>query len=47
MYTRSKVKYIKKETMHNINPWEEETSTLVVDSEDDEEEEVWGEAEDK
>jgi hypothetical protein len=32
MYTRSKAKYIKKETMHNITPREEETSILVVDS---------------
>jgi hypothetical protein len=47
MYTRSKVKYINKETMHNITPWEEETSILVVDSEDEDEEEVWAEVEEK
>jgi hypothetical protein len=45
IYTRSKAKYIKKETMCNINPQEEETSILVVDTEDEEEE--WVEAEDK
>jgi hypothetical protein len=33
--------------MHSITPWEEETSILVVDSEDEDEEEVWAEAEDK
>jgi hypothetical protein len=46
MYTRSKVKYIKKETMHNITPREEENSIPMVDSEDENKEEVWFEAED-
>ena len=46
IYTRFKVKYIKKETLHNITPQEEETSILVVDSEE-EEEEVWAEAKEK
>jgi hypothetical protein len=46
-YTRFKVKYIKKETMHSITPQEEETSTLTVDTEDEDEEEEWAEAEDK
>ena len=47
MYTISKAKYIKKETMHNITPREEETSILMVDSKDEDEEEVWAEAEEK
>ena len=46
-YTRSKPKYIKKETLRNINLQEEETSILVVDSKDEEEEEVLAEAEEK
>jgi hypothetical protein len=46
-YTRSKVKYIKKETMHSITPQEEETSILIVDREDEDEEEEWAEAEEK
>jgi hypothetical protein len=46
-YTKSKVKYIKKETMHSITPQEEETSILMVDTEDKDEEEEWVEAEDK
>jgi hypothetical protein len=47
IYIRSKVKYIKKETLRSITPQEEETSILAVDSEDEDEEEVWVEAEDK
>jgi hypothetical protein len=47
LYTRFKVKYIKKETMHNITPWEEETSTLMVDTKDEDEEEEWAEVKDK
>jgi hypothetical protein len=46
-YTRSKVKYIKKETMCNITPQEEETSILAVDIEEEEEEEEWVEAKEK
>jgi hypothetical protein len=42
-YTRSKAKYIKKETLRSINLQEEETSILVMDSE----EEVLAEAEEK
>jgi hypothetical protein len=39
------VKYNKKETLRSITPLREENSTLTVDSEDEEEEEVWVEAE--
>jgi hypothetical protein len=46
-YTRSKVKYIKKETMCSITPQEEENSILVVDTEEEDEEEEWAEVEDK
>jgi hypothetical protein len=46
-YTRSKVKYITKETMHSITPQEEETSILTVDREDEDEEEEWAKAEEK
>jgi hypothetical protein len=45
-YTKFKVKYIKKETLHNITPLGEETSILVVDFEEKDEEEVWVEVED-
>jgi hypothetical protein len=45
-YTRSKVKHNKKETLHSITPQEEEISILVVDTEDEEDEEEWVEAED-
>jgi hypothetical protein len=38
-YTRSKVKYIKKETMCSITPQEQEISILVEDTEDEDEEE--------
>jgi hypothetical protein len=46
-YTRSKVKYTKKETMHSITPQEEETSILTVDTKEEDEEEEWVEAEDR
>ena len=46
-YTRFKVKYTKKETMHSIILQEEEVSILEVDTADEEEDEVWVEAEDK
>jgi hypothetical protein len=45
-YIRFKVKYNKKETLHNITPLGEETSILAVDSEEEDEEEEWVEAED-
>jgi hypothetical protein len=41
------VKYIKKEIMHSLTPWDEEISILAVDSEDEDKEEVWVEAEEK
>ena len=41
IYTKFKAKYIKKETLHSIIPQEEETSTLVVDSKEEVEEEAW------
>jgi hypothetical protein len=47
MYTRSKAKYNKKETLRSTTPWEEETSILTVDIEDEDEEEEWAEAEDR
>jgi len=34
-YTKFKVKYSKKETLHSITPLGEETSILAVDLEDD------------
>ena len=40
-YIRFKVKYSKKETLHSITLLGEETSTLMVDFEEEEEEEVW------
>jgi hypothetical protein len=40
-YTKFKVKYIKKGTLRNIIPQEEETSTLVVDSEEEDGHEGW------
>jgi hypothetical protein len=46
-YTKFKVKYSKKETLHSITPLGEETSILTVDSEEEEEEEVWVETEDR
>ena len=46
-YTRFKVKYSKKETLHSITPLGEETSILAVDSEEEDEEEEWVEVEDR
>jgi hypothetical protein len=46
-YTKFKVKYNKKETLRSITPLREETLTLVMDLEDEEEEEVWVKAEDR
>jgi hypothetical protein len=46
-YTRFKVKYNKKETLHSTILPGEETSILTVDKEDEDEEEVWAEDEDK
>jgi hypothetical protein len=40
IYTKFKVKYNKKGTLHSIIPLEEEISTLVVDSKEEEEEPV-------
>jgi hypothetical protein len=45
-YIRFKVNYNKKEALHSIIPQEEETSTLAVDSKEEDEEEVWVEDED-
>jgi hypothetical protein len=47
IYTKFKAKYIKKEAQRSITPLGEETSTLVVDSEEEEEKEVWVEDEDR
>jgi hypothetical protein len=41
------VRYTKKETLRSINPLGEETSILVVDLEEENEEEVWVEAKDQ
>jgi hypothetical protein len=46
-YTKFKAKYNKKETLCSTTPLGEETSILTVDSEEEEEEEVWIEAEDR
>jgi hypothetical protein len=46
-YRKFKVKYNNKETLHSITPLGEETSIFMVDSEDEDEEEVWVEAKDK
>jgi hypothetical protein len=40
-YTKFKAKCNKKETLRNITPLGEENSTLAVDSEEEEEKEVW------
>jgi hypothetical protein len=45
IYTKFKVKYSNKGTLRSIISVEEETSTLVVDSEEEEGEEVWVEVE--
>jgi hypothetical protein len=39
--TKFKVKYNKKRTLPSITPQEEETSTLMVDLEEEDEEKVW------
>jgi hypothetical protein len=46
-YIRFKVKYIRNETLCSINILGEETSILAVDSEQEDEEEEWVEAEDR
>ena len=47
-YTRFKVKYNKKETLHSKTLWGKEISLLAVATEEEEEEEeVWAEVEDK
>jgi hypothetical protein len=46
MYTGSKAKYSKKETLCSTTPREEETSILMVDTEDGDEEEEWAKVED-
>jgi hypothetical protein len=45
IYTKFKVKYNKKEPLCSIIPQEEENSTLTMDSEEGDEEEVWAEVE--
>jgi hypothetical protein len=39
--TKFKAKYSKKETLRSIIPLEEETSTLMVDSKEENKEEAW------
>jgi hypothetical protein len=46
-YTKFKAKYNKKETLRSITLLGEENSILVVDSEDEDEEEVWVKAKDR
>jgi hypothetical protein len=46
-YTIFKAKYNKKETLCSTTPLGEETSILVVDSEDKDEEKEWVEAKEK
>jgi hypothetical protein len=46
-YTKFKAKYNKKEIVRSITLLGEETSTLAVDSEDKDEEDVWVEAMDR
>jgi hypothetical protein len=36
-----KAKYSKKEILHSLTPQEEETSTLMADSEEEDKEEAW------
>ena len=45
IHTIFKVRYSKNKKLHSISPLEEETSILAVDSEDENEEEVWAEVE--
>jgi hypothetical protein len=47
IYTKFNAKYNKKETLCSIILQEEETSTLMVDSEAEDEEEVWVKVEDR
>ena len=47
IHTKFREKYNKKETLCNITLLGEETSILAVDSEEEDEEEEWTEAEDK
>jgi hypothetical protein len=46
-YTKFKVKYNNRETLHSTTLWGEEISLLVVAIEDEDEEDVWAKAEDK
>jgi hypothetical protein len=46
-YSKFKVKYSNKETLHSTTPLREENSILVVDSEKEEEEEEWVEVKEK
>jgi hypothetical protein len=46
-YIRFKAKYNKKGTLHSITPQEEENSILTMDSEEEDKEEEWVEAEDR
>jgi hypothetical protein len=46
-YTKFKVKYNKKETLHSITLLGEANSILMVDSEEEDDEEEWVEAEDR
>jgi hypothetical protein len=47
IYIKFKVKYNKKETLRSIILQEQETLTLAVDSEEEDEEEVWAKVEAK
>ena len=47
IYTKFKAKYSKKGTLRSIIPLEEENPTLMVDSKEEEEEEVWVEVEER
>jgi hypothetical protein len=46
-YTKFKVKYNKKEALRSIIPMGDETTTLEVDSAEEEQEEVWVKVEEK
>jgi hypothetical protein len=45
IHIKFKAKYSKKGTLHSIIPQEEETSTLMVDSKEEDEEKLWAEVE--
>jgi hypothetical protein len=45
IYTKFKAKYSKKGTLRSIIPLEEENPTLMVDSKEEDKEEVWVEVE--